>query len=56
LAVGSPAAEQPDAADEVGALQGRPAPPSQLIRVFDGREIPVTGWRNRKGYYGRRMF
>jgi len=28
------AAQQPDAADEVGALQGRFEPPSQLIRVF----------------------
>ena len=30
------AAQQPDAADEVGALQGRFAPPSQLIRVLGG--------------------
>jgi hypothetical protein len=30
------AAEQPDAADEVGALRERLAPPSQLIRVFYG--------------------
>jgi len=32
------AAQQLDAADEVGALQGWLAPPSQLIQVFCGRE------------------
>jgi len=31
------AVEQPDAADEVGAIAGRLAPPSQLIRVFGGQ-------------------
>jgi hypothetical protein len=31
------AGEQLDAADEVGALRDRLAPPSQLIRVFCGR-------------------
>ena len=30
------AAQQPVAADEVGALPGRLAPPSQLNRVLDG--------------------
>jgi hypothetical protein len=34
----SRAAEQLDAADEVGALPGRLAPPSQLIQVFDRLE------------------
>jgi hypothetical protein len=34
----SNAAEQLDAADEVGALQGRFAPPSQLIQVFGGQK------------------
>ena len=33
---GEEAVEQPDAADEVGALQGRFAPPSQLIPVLSG--------------------
>jgi hypothetical protein len=32
------AAQQPDAADEVGALRDRLAPPSQLIRVLGGPE------------------
>ena len=33
------AVEQPDAADEVGAIAGRLAPPSQLIRVFCGPAV-----------------